>query len=75
MGYNRAGARAKQKERRRKKEERRLVAKASPAEPEGGVVAKVKRAAVTAAAVAKGVVEGVKEGLTSKRPAKKNEGE
>jgi hypothetical protein len=70
MGYNRAGQKAKLKVRRRRKDERRLALKAAPTKPAGGVVAKVKQAVATTAAVAKGVVEGVKEGLKSERPKK-----
>jgi hypothetical protein len=70
MGYNRAGQRAKVKVRRQRKDARRLALKAAGGKtppPKPGIVAKVKQAAATTAAVAKGVVEGVKEGLKSER--------
>jgi hypothetical protein len=67
MGYNRAGARAKQKERRRRKEERRLTQKAAAVEPQSAtLVAKAKRAAKKAVAAVGGMVQTVKEKVTGK---------
>jgi hypothetical protein len=67
MGYNRAGARAKQKERRRRKEERRLTQKAAAAEPQSAtLVAKAKRAAKKAVAAVGSVVQTVKEKVAGK---------
>jgi hypothetical protein len=81
MGYNRAGARAKQKARRRRKEERRLTAKAAPppaakapprpvvkAAPQEppGLLGKVKQATKQVAAAVGGAVETVKEKVTGK---------
>jgi hypothetical protein len=73
MGYNRAGARAKQKVRRRRKEERRLAAKAVPKEsPE--LVGTVRRAAKKVAEVVGEGVEKVKEKVTGKGMGTKESG-